>query len=193
MNLESLILTTRSYRRFDQKAAIAAPMLMSWVDLARRTGSAGNKQPLRYLISSSPEMNARIFPHLAWAGALKDWPGPEEGERPAAYIVIAGEQNSWWEWSMVDLGVVAQTVLLLAAEQGYGGCMIGVFKRAELAELLSLPEGHELKLVLALGKPLEQVVIEEVDAGAPLAYYRTPDKVHHVPKLKAQDVILGNW
>ncbi|TVR73887.1 MAG: nitroreductase [Spirochaetaceae bacterium] len=193
MNLRDLVLKTRSYRRFEEQTPILIETLTELVDTARLTGSAGNKQPLRYLISTDPKMNERIFPTLAWAGALPDWPGPEEGERPTAYVVIAGDRNSWWEWSMVDLGVVAQTMLLGAAVHGLGGCMIGSFKRKELAEVLDLPESLELRLVLALGKPVEEVVLEEVTPGTSLAYYRTPDRVHHVPKLRLEDVIHKRW
>lgn len=193
MNLRDLILKTRSYRRFEEQTPIPIETLTELVDTARLTGSAGNKQPLRYLISTDPKMNERIFPTLAWAGALPDWPGPGEGERPTAYVVIAGDRNSWWDWSMVDLGVVAQTMLLGAAVHGLGGCMIGSFKRTELAEVLDLPESLELRLVLALGKPVEEVVLEEVTPGTSLAYYRTPDRVHHVPKLRLEDVIHKRW
>lgn len=193
MDLNDLVKKTRSYRRFEQNTPLAVETLTKLVDMARLTGSAGNKQPLRYMISTDPAMNERIFPTLAWAGALPDWPGPDEGERPTAYIIIAGETNSWWDWSMVDLGIVAQTILLGAATDGLGGCMIGVFKRKELAEVLTLPADHELRLVLALGKPVEEVVLEEVGAGSPLAYYRTPDRVHHVPKLRLEDIVLRRW
>lgn len=193
MDLKDLVLKTRSYRRFEQRTPVSAETLSDLVDLARKTGSAGNKQPLRYFFSTSTEMNARIFSTLAWAGALPDWPGPEEGERPSAYIVIASDQKAWWDWGMVDLGIAVQTILLGAARYDLGGCMIGAFKRKELTEVLSLPEGLELRLVLALGKPVEEVVLEEVDPGTPLAYYRTPDKVHHVPKLKLEDVIVKTF
>ena len=193
MDLKSLVQKNRSYRRFEQNTPVSLETLTELVDLARLTGSAGNKQPLRYLVSTAPDLNEKIFPTLAWAGAIPEWPGPEAGERPAAYIVIAGDKNSWWEWSTVDLGIVAQTILLGAVDRGLGGCMIGVFKRKILADILELPEGLELHLVIALGKPVEEVVLEEVNPGDPLAYYRTLDQVHHVPKLKLPAVLVKTW
>lgn len=193
MNLENLVKKTRSYRRFDQSVPVSEEMLVGLIDMARLTGSAGNKQPLRYMVSTDQKMNSRIFPNLAWAGALPDWPGPDEGERPAAYIVIASEKESWWEWSTVDLGVVAQTILLGASVHDLGGCMIGVFKRKELGQVLELPADHDLRLVIALGRPVEEVVLEEVPRGSSLTYYRTNDRVHHVPKLTLEEVILKRW
>jgi nitroreductase len=193
MELKKLVLNNRTYRRFDQTVALSVETLSNLVDLARQAGCSGNKQSLRYLISTSPEMNARIFSTLAWAGALRDWPGPEEGERPTGYIMIAADQDSWWDWGTVDVGIVAQTILLAAVDQGLGGCMIGSFKKKELSEIVALPEGLEMKLVIALGKPVEEVVLEEASLGDSLAYYRSTDRVHHVPKLKLRDVLVQTW
>lgn len=193
MELKNLVLNNRTYRRFDQAKAINVEALSNLVDLARRASSAGNKQSLRYLVSTSPEMNSRIFPTLAWAGALRDWPGPEEGERPTGYIIVAADMESWWEWSSVDVGIAAQTILLGAVDQGLGGCMIGFFKKKELTEIVALPDGLELQLVIALGKPVEEVVLEEASLGDSLAYYRSTDQVHHVPKLRLGDVLIRTW
>jgi nitroreductase len=86
--ITEIIHKNRSYRRFKPDIAIDCDTLRELVDLARHSPSAANRQPLKYALSYTPERNALIFPHLAWAGYLKDWSGPEEGERPAAYIVI---------------------------------------------------------------------------------------------------------
>ncbi|MDP6647751.1 MAG: nitroreductase family protein, partial [Dehalococcoidales bacterium] len=79
--IRELILKNRSYRRFYQEVAIELETLRELVDLARLSASAANRQPLKYILSADPQKNALIFPHLSWAGYLKDWPGPSEGER----------------------------------------------------------------------------------------------------------------
>ncbi|UCC90096.1 MAG: nitroreductase family protein, partial [Anaerolineales bacterium] len=86
--IRDLILRNRTRRRFHPEVAIRVESLRELVDLARLSPSAANLQPLRYILSCDPQKNALIFPHLGWAGYLKDWPGPEEGERPSAYIII---------------------------------------------------------------------------------------------------------
>ena len=91
--IEDLILGNRSYRRFYQDEPVSRDTLKGLVNLARLSASGANLQPLKYFLANESAKNAAIFSCLAWAGYLKDWPGPVEGERPAAYIVILGDQE----------------------------------------------------------------------------------------------------
>ncbi len=189
--LRDLILKNRSYRRFYEDAVVEEETLSGLVDLARHSASGGNVQPLKYILSCDPEKNASIFPCLAWAGYLKDWDCPAEGERPSAYIIIVGD-GEISEAFGCDHGIAAQSILLGAAEMGLGGCMIGSIKGKKLCETLSIPERYEVLLVLALGKPVEEIVIDEADGGD-IKYWRDDKNVHHVPKRPLDDIILGNW
>ena len=189
MDFKEIVEKNRSYRRFDQNHKLDKKNLLELVDLARKTPSAGNRQLLRYAISCSPEINSRIFGTLGWATSLPDWPGPEEGERPSGYIVVVTDGESW-DWARVDLGIAAQTILLGAAAKGLGGCMLGNVSKERLKEILELEEHLAIRLVIALGKPVEEVVLEEVSEGESITYYRTEDRVHHVPKRKLTDLVI---
>jgi nitroreductase len=188
--IEELIKGNRSFRRFFQGTPISSDTLRWLVNLARLSASAANLQPLKYLLSNDPRKNEAIFSCLAWAGYLKDWPGPEEGERPAAYIIILQDREIAKEvWC--DHGIAAQSMLLGAREQGLGGCLLGSIKKNLLREHLAIPERYEILLVLALGKPKETVVLEEVAPDGSIKYWRDEDGVHHVPKRRLEDIILG--
>lgn len=189
-SLRNLILRNRSYRRFDQSYSISRDTLLELVELARATASAANRQPLKYILSCDPQSNARIFPHLAWAGYLKDWPGPAEGERPSAYIGIAVDHSIAKEW-WCDDGIAAQTMLLGAVERGLGGCMIGAFQRQQLSAEFQLPDHLYLRLMLALGRPAETVVLEILPPGGDIRYWRDAAGVHHVPKRTLEELVFG--
>jgi len=88
ITIKNLVLKNRSYRRFYQAVPDSIDTLRELVDLARLSASGANRQPLKYILSCDTAMNARVFATLAWAGYLPDWPGPEEGERPAAHIIL---------------------------------------------------------------------------------------------------------
>ncbi len=185
--LKDLILKNRSYRRFHQDHRIGMDTLRELVELARLSPSAGNLQPLKYFLSADPETNNRIFPHLAWAGYLTDWPGPAEGERPSAYVVILGDTHISPAVNC-DHGIAAQSILLGATERGLGGCMIGSVKRDELRQALSIPARFAVLLVIALGRPSETVVLET--AVGDIRYWRDEHGVHHVPKRPLDEIIL---
>jgi len=130
-----------------------------------------------------------VFPTLMWAGYLKEWGGPIKGERPAAYIVILGDSRISKSIGC-DHGIASQSILLGAIERGIGGCMIGSVDRDELRAALRIPDCYEILLVLALGKPAEKIVLEDVAADGDIKYYRDELDIHHVPKRKLEDVIL---
>jgi len=192
MTLKDLILKNRSYRRFYQDVPVDLDTLRALVDLARLSASGANLQPLKYILSCDPATNARIFPHTRWAGYLKDWGGPKEGERPTAYVVILGDTEISKSFGC-DHGIAAQSIMLGATERGLGGCMIGSIDRDALRQTLDIPEQYEILLVLALGKPKETVVVEEVGPDGNTKYYRDAQDVHHVPKRSLGDLIVGEY
>ena len=189
MNLKTLVLKSRSYRRFDESYAIDGDVLRALVQLAQFSPTGNNMQPLKFWLSNTAEMNDKIFPHLGWAGSLKEWDGPTEGERPTAYIIILGDTDIQLTFG-VDHGIAAQSMKLGAAEIGLGSCMIGSVQKEELQKSLGIPEQYRILLVLALGKPIERVVTEPVGEEGSVKYYRDDEDVHHVPKRDLDTLIL---
>ncbi|MCL5279967.1 MAG: nitroreductase family protein [Planctomycetes bacterium] len=188
--IRDLIISNRSCRRFDEGFAVERRTLEELVDLARLSASAANLQPLKYILSCEPERNARIFRHVAWAAYLKNWGGPAAGERPSAYLVILGDTAISHNFGC-DHGIAAQSILLGAREKGLAGCMIGLIQREELRQELNIPAQYEILLVIALGKPREQVVIDEVGPNGDIKYWRDNTGVHHVPKRSLKELIVG--
>ena len=183
-------LKNRSYRRFYQDTPVSIDTLRELVDLARLSASAANKQPLKYILSCDSQRNALVFQNLAWAGYLKSWPGPEEGERPSAYIVILGDKTITQSFGC-DHGIAAQSILLGATEKGLGGCIIGSVRKGDLSQALAIPSDYEILLVIALGKPRETVVLEAMGSGGDIKYWRDEQGVHHVPKRSLAEIVVG--
>ena len=184
--LYDLVINNRSYRRFYEDVKIDREILIELIDMARNTPSAANNQPIRYKIINDKEECARIFPYIGWAGYLKDWPGPVEGERPSAYIVMAtaAEANA-----TIDEGIAGQTILLGAVDKGFGGCFLGNIQKEKIAEIISLPGNMKADYLIALGKPKETVVLEDIKDND-VKYYRDGNGVHHVPKRTLEEVLL---
>ena len=188
--IADLVQANRSCRRFYENHEVDVKSLEALIDLARLSASGANIQPLKYILSCEPQINAEIFSCLGWAAYLKDWPGPEPGERPSAYIVILGDTTISKEFG-VDHGIAGQSMLLGAREKGLAGCMLATINRKDLRKILNIEARYKILLVLALGKPKEEIVIETVGPDGSIRYWRDADGVHHVPKRPLQELIVA--
>lgn len=90
-----------------------------------------------------------------------------------------------------DVGIVAEAMLLMATEEGLGGCMIGNFTAGELKKAIDLAENLQPLLVVAFGKPDEKIVLTEVPEDGNINYYRDENDVHYVPKRSLDDIVIS--
>lgn len=190
--IADLIRKNRSCRRFCQDHIVTPETLKQLVNLARLSSSAANLQPLKYILCTTPEKNAQVFSCLGWAAYLKDWPGPKQGERPAGYIIIFGDTEKANSYIGYDCGIAGQSILLGAREKELAGCMFGAINRQQLGEILNIDPQLKILLVIAIGKPKEQVVIEPVGPDNNTRYWRDNQGVHHVPKRNLSDIIVDS-
>ena len=83
-----------------------------------------------YASDQAFEISATAIQVFGGAGYLKDWPGPAEGQRPSAYIVVLGDTQITRNVGC-DHGIAAQTIRLNGKEHLEG--MILGEKIGELA------------------------------------------------------------
>ncbi|MDW7669803.1 MAG: nitroreductase family protein [Bacillota bacterium] len=178
----------RSYRIFDEKVKIDDDTLVDLIDLARYSSSRGNRQPLKYIICNNDYINENIFKNLHWAKKIKNWPGPENGEKPTAYIIVLGDTEISNQL-LIDTGLACQNILKGAVEIGYGGCMINNIDRVKIRELLNIEEKFEIMLVIALGKPKQVSYIESMSSKENIDYWFDNENNVHVPKRAIEDII----
>ncbi len=190
--IKELVRQSRSYRGYDESRTVAREELTELVDCARLAPSSVNMQPFRYYLACEKEQLEKIQPLTGWARALPEKHLPYPGHRPTAFIVIC--QETEWQGNLSrfqkDVGIVAQTMLLAAAEKGLGGIMIGNFSPEKIAAALELSPHLVPMLIVAFGKPDETIVLTEAAPGESLNYYRDENDVHYVPKRRLEDVIL---
>jgi nitroreductase len=189
MKIYDLMKKCRSIRRFDESSEVSRSTLLELVELARLSPSSSNMQSLRFCLVNDRERCNTITGLLGWAGALKEWKGPVAGERPSAYIIIAFDSHIH-KSPQPDPGIAAHAILLGAAERDLGGCMFGSIQKEELRTLLDIDQQYGISLVVALGIPSEEVVIDPIAAGVDTRYYRDKNDIHHVPKITINDMLL---
>ncbi len=188
MEFKDLAKKNRSYRRFDENFTIDKETLFELVGLARWAASGRNAQPLKYYLSNDPAINESIFSTLEWAGYLKNG-RPAKGEQPSAYIIVLLDKRITDNFYCDD-GIAMQNILLGAVEKGLGGCIIRSINKPKLRKLLNVPVHFEIIDVVALGKPVEKVVLKDVGEDGSIKYYRDEAGVHYVPKRTLDELIV---
>ena len=170
---------------------ITKEQLLEWIDCARLAPSSINLQMLKFRPVNDPCECDAMLNNTKWAGKIKDMTIPPKGHAPTAYIVICAdtEVTESAEGFQKDVGICAQTIMLAATEAGFGGCMIGSFSPEAVKRELHLVKHLVPMLVLALGKPDEEVVLTDLPEGGDSSYYRK-DGVHYVPKRALEEVVI---
>ncbi|NLB15650.1 MAG: nitroreductase [Clostridiales bacterium] len=192
-NVKEIVLKNRSYREFDSSVPITHEVIEEYIDSVRFTPSTVNLQPLKFYIATKPDETSLIRQNVKFAGLLTGYNGPDKEHNPTGYVIIFADKNiaAKPEGFDKDVGIAAQTILLEAAEDGFGGCMIGSFNGNEITRYFKFPENLSMRLIIALGKPLTKIVLEEMPAGGSTAYYRDENSVHHVPKRPLSEILIN--
>ena len=188
--LRDLLLKTRSYRNFVPGAAVTEQTLTDIIEMTRYTPSTANTQPVKYTYAYTPGLCKGLFELLGWAGYIKENKPPYPGNEPTAYIMLCWDKTICNQSPEIDVGICAQTVVLAAAQAGLGACMIGSFDKELAAKLFKLPENIVPRLVIALGKPNEKIVLTDCEGGQ-IRYYRDEKLTHYVPKRTLEELIIA--
>lgn len=189
--IKDLVVKSRSYRVFDESHKLGKQDLVDLIELARFSPCGKNGQYLRFIPIYKEEILKEIYPSLVWAGYLKDWDGPVEGERPTGIIVIVSKEGSLTDPLLAcDMGIAGQSIMLGAVEKNLGGCMIRALNRKKIAEVLNLSDDYIVHMALAIGKPSQEVIIEDINEGEDIKYWMDEDKTHHVPKIILEQLVI---
>jgi len=189
---KDLVLKNRTYRGYDEIFTISKEELIDLVDHARLMPNAKNHQVLKYFVAHEKNVVSQIQAHTKWAGSLRELGLPFEGTRPTAFIVVLQdtELNPTLASGQKDVGIAAAYITLAAAEKGLGCCMIGNYSAVGVKEVMNLPEHLTPVLVIAVGKPMEEVVLVEPVEGS-ITYYRNEENVHYVPKRTIEEIVVN--
>ena len=189
--IKDLLRKSRSYRSFDSMVVVSEEQLKELIDCTRYAPSSINMQMLKYRLVFDPRERDAVLAGTRWAAKLKDLKLPPVGHEPSAFIVICADQNVLpaAESFQKDVGICAQTIMLAAADADLGGCILASFQKDEIISLLGLPEGLIPQLVLAIGKPDDQVEITDPAPDGSVTYYRE-NGIHYVQKRTLDELMI---
>jgi nitroreductase len=179
----------RSIRKFEQRE-IPIELLKKLADAARVAPSGANIQPIEYVIINEQALRERIFPCLHWAGYITPKGDPQKGEEPTGYIIMLINTRIKEANYQYDVGASAENICLCAVEHGLGTCLMGAIEREAIRKILRIPEYYIIDLVVSLGYPKEQPVMEDMQES--VRYYKDEKGVLHVPKRRLHDITHVN-
>jgi len=182
------ITSRRTIRKYAQRD-IPEEVLSRCVDAARLSPSGANRQPLKYVIVDDQKLLTEVFSTLSWAGYLPDYQ-PSEEEMPRAYVVILLDKNIRKNPGH-DAGIAAMSISMVAYDVGLGSCILGAVDREKLKKILNVPDSLDIVLVVALGYPDENPVVDKIKDGD-IKYWLDGNGVLHVPKRDLEDIVKWN-
>lgn len=165
--LEQSLKMRRSIREF-KAAPVPREVLAHVIDTARWAPSAGNRQPVRWLVVEKPEDVRRLAGLVAdilrpspvsyLKGVVDAWDqGLDLILRDAPHVIVAHApiENPW---SRVDCAIALTYLELAAQAGGLGTCWAGFFVNAagsdrRIPDYLGLPSDHEIFGAVMIGYP----------------------------------------
>lgn len=204
-DLKKLVEEARTCRRYLEGYTVSYETLEELVDIARIAPSARNAQVLRYALITDKETCKELVQSYALGGALKGADRPQKGHEPNAYILIMGP-DKLSEWNIMDVGICGQLIQLAATEKGLATCMVGKYNGDQILKILmkksfnvmdpvalKQPEPEEIplrvRMLIAIGKSVENRKIKDVNATESITYYRQNDE-NIVPKRLLSDLVI---
>lgn len=154
MTLLEVIKNRRSVRKFQEKE-IPGKITDKLIEALIWAPSAGNLQSRKfYFVFDEKTKN-----DLAQAALGQDF-------ITQAPLVVVGCTDEEIEWkygergknlyTICDVAMSIQNMMLLATDQGLGSCPVGAFNKNKVSEALNIPENLQPILIIPIGYPAEK-------------------------------------
>lgn len=143
MSFLDVIFRRRSIRRYKSKP-VPNEVLKNVLEAGRLAPSADNAQPWHFIVITDAEIKHELSKGM-WRSFIKD---------SALTIVGCGEKSD--KWSIVDVAIALENMVLAAEAQDVGSCWIGAFEEKEVKELLSIPDNLKVVALVSFGYPAEK-------------------------------------
>ena len=127
------------------------------LEAGRLSPSACNGQPWKFIVVDDPETKEKV------ASATESQTlriNTFARQAPLLIVIIreksnfssrAGDLLKKRDYSLIDIGVVAASMVYQASAEGLGSCIMGWLDDRKMKEALSIPRSKNVELVLSIG------------------------------------------
>lgn len=161
MSFLELVKRRRSVRRYADRP-VEREKLERCLEAARLAPSASNAQDWGFVVVDDPALkNAVARETIAPLRSFNTF----TGQAPVLVVALSEKPKAvtrtLWkvvgrDYGLIDIGIAAEHFCLQATEEGLGTCMLGWFDGDKIKELLDIPSGPRVDLVIAVGYPEEE-------------------------------------
>ena len=147
----------QSDRSFDTEKVIEQVKLDKILEAGRLAPSACNSQPWKFIVVKNPDKRMKI----ADACASKVLGMNHFSKQAPVQLVLVEEASNFTSrfggfvkqihYPHLDLGIVASHICLAAEDEGIGSCMLGWLNEKKIRDILDIPSGKKIVLVILLG------------------------------------------
>lgn len=148
----------KSVRKYSTKP-VPREIIDRCLEAARIAPSACNSQPWYFIVIDDPVLKAEVS-DAAFSGiySMNSFAG-----RAAVLIVVITERSSYVarlggtlkgiQYSLIDIGIACEHLILQAQEEGLGTCWLGWFNENAIKKALILPNDKKIDAVISMGYP----------------------------------------
>jgi nitroreductase len=151
----------QSCRGFSEQT-VEHDKLVQCVEAGRLAHSGCNAQPWSFVVVEKPDMVSQIaqcgqqLNQNAWLKTAKAFVIVLEEHAVLSPIISCFIDSQYYVKG--DLGAATAYICLEAASQGIGSCIVGLYNRKKICELLNIPAEKQFGSVIALGYPSNDAI-----------------------------------
>lgn len=158
MNFLELVKKRKSIRKYSSRP-VPREMIDSCLEAARLAPSACNSQPWFFIVVDDEKIKNEIA-KKALSGIYKMNAFVREAPtlivvltEHSTYIARMGGQLRHVKYSLIDIGIACEHLILRAVELGLGTCWLGWFNEKAVKKVLGLPKSKRIDVIISLGYP----------------------------------------
>jgi nitroreductase len=158
VNFLELVNRRQSVRRYEPGRKIPRAALERCLEAARLAPSACNSQPWTFVVVDDPE-KVRALAEESCGHA--PYAMNKFATDCSALVAVVTEKMKWAarigaqfrgvQYSLVDIGIACEHLVLQAAEEGLGSCWLGWFDENAVKRRLDIPRAKKVDLLICLG------------------------------------------
>ena len=152
----------KSVRKYYPQS-VSRELLDRCLEAARLSPSACNAQPWYFIIIDDKKLKDELA-GKAFSGvyAINSF----AKDAPVLIVVVTERSNyiarlggyfKGVQYSLIDIGIACEHLILQAQEEGLGTCWLGWFNEGAVKKILGLPRDKKVDIIISLGYPQEGV------------------------------------